>query len=312
MSYDSSIFGAEDADSVEQSNIKFPVIQFKTGDSSKAPTKKNPADPGISWRGGFFIEKDAVRDPDDNQPVDLTEYGWLADSFISKESGEEVEGYYAPMISVCHIEYRRSWTVGRGKEVRYFPWNANKQAKEAGTPRGLMQSIVLVKGLERFGPFCLSMRGHVQMAYKADHKDYLMTGVMSSFRRTVLQKAMDVNKEKAPKGVAAAPAPYYGFWMSMEASTDSKGEPKFFEVGASDKYRVVLPVPVGLPADAKEVNLDDFFVGDAVVYKAREIRSMLAAEGWKEALNNLDTAKPEPAKAPAMAVAANYAEEAGV
>lgn len=294
-------------ESIEDSGLRFPGIIFFGGDMTKRP-KKNQPDPGISWRGGFFISKENLPNED------LSQCGWTEDSFISQSTGKEVEGWYSPKINIMHIARRRHWRCGDAKQAQYFAWQNWKEAKATGLHMsGRMQSIVIVQGLEHLGPMCLSLAGHAQMSFCGE-SGYEKNGALSWHRMTVIARANEVTKEKTPKGVAAKKWDHYAFWLPIGAATDANGEPKFTEVGSKAKSSIVLPVPVGLPATSTEVNLNDWYVGPALLAEAANILATLAAEGWKEAwANNTSSSEAsEPAKAPAMAVAANYAEEAGV
>ncbi len=293
-------------ESIEDSGLRFPGIIFFGGDMTKRP-KKNQPDPGISWRGGFFISKENLPNED------LSQCGWTEDSFISQSSGKEVEGWYKPSITIMHIARRRHWRVGEAKTAQYFAWPNWKEAKATGLHMsGRMQSIVIVQGLEHLGPLCLSLAGHAQMSFCGE-SGYEQSGALALHRRIVVQKANEVTKEKTPKGVAAKKWDHYAFWLTVGAATDANGDPKFTEVGTKAKSSIVLPVPIGIPATPAEVNLNDWYVGPALLAEAANILAMLAAEGWKEAWANNSSAESTEQKAPVKAtVEANYAEEAGV
>ena len=303
--FDAEFAGDVDQDQIESESIRFPTIMFNSGDSSKRP-KKAQSDPGIGWRGGFFIPKDALGDG-----VDLSDYGWVEDSFIS-HAGGEVEGWYKPQITLMHIARRRRWEVKDTEQK--FAWKDFKIAKAAGSMRGHQQSLIIVKDLEDFGPFCLSMRGHTQMAFNGD-MEYANSGCLTSFKRTVIQKANDVTRDATAKGVKAAVWDYYGFWLTVGAAVTSDGEPLFFEVGKGTKTsKVVLPVPIDLPATAAEVDLNQYFVGKEMLTQARSTLDMVKAEGWLHGWDNLTQGgDAEPVKGKAVVEElASLAEEAGI
>lgn len=307
FAFDAGAVETIDQQSIEDSGLRFPGIIFYGGDLTKRP-KKNQADPGISWRGGWFISKETL------PTEDLSQCGWVEDSFISQSTGKEVEGWYSPKISIMHILRRRRWSVGSDKKnSQYFAWQNWKAAKDAGQMRGQMQAIVLVQGLEHLGPFCISLSGHAQMSFCGE-SGYEQTGALSLHRKTVIQKANEETKKNTPNGVQAKKWDHYAFWLPVAAAVDANNEPEFTEVGTNAKSSIVLPVPVGIPTTAQEVNLDDWFVGPAMLQEAATVLNTLAAEGWKEAwsVNSASTAQGEPSKAPAMVVAADYAAEAGV
>lgn len=305
--FDPTAVNTVNQEQIEEFGLRFPSIIFYAGDMTKRP-KKNQPDPGISWRGGFFISKETLPDQD------LSQCGWKEDSFISQSGGEEVEGWYKPSITIMHLMRRRRWRCGeKGKNAQYFAWPDWKKAKESGLHMsGQQQSIVFVQGLEHLGPFCLSMSGHAQMAYNGEG-DYVQTGALAMHRRIVVQRANDATKEKTPKGVAAKKWDHYAFWLTIAAETDANGDPKFTEVGSKAKSSIVLPVPVGIPAEAKLVNLNEVYVGRTMQDEAENTIAMLQAEGWREAWSTSNSAESTEQKAPVKAtVEANYAEEAGV
>lgn len=304
FTFDPSAVNEVNQESIEDSGLRFPSIIFFGGDMTKRP-KKNQADPGVSWRGGFFISKESLAGED------LAQCGWAEDSFISQSTGKEVEGWYKPQITLMHIARRRRWRCGDKKNSLFFAWPDWKKAQETGQHMsGQMQCIVIVQGLEHLGPFCLSLSGHAQMAYCGE-ADYVQTGALSSHRRTVIQRANEITKEATAKGTAARKWDHYAFWLTIAAATDASGEPKFTEVGKAAKSSIVLPVPVGLPLTAAEVKLENYYVGPAMLSEAASILNMLQAEGWKEAWASFDGAKVD-APQKVTAIAANYAEEAGV
>lgn len=297
-----------DEDAIETGGLRFPTIIFKKGDPTRRPTK-GQSDPGIGWRGGFFISDEDITE-------DLTAAGWQASSFISRE-GKEVSGWYTPTITIQHIARRQEWTVTKDGQTLHFPWTSSKEAEKAGKMAGHQQSVVLVRGLEKFGPFCLSLSGHTQKAFNGN-SEYAQTGCLSSFKRTVIAAANAKSAEAAPKGVKPQDWPLYAFWLTISASKDEKGDPKFVNVGKGDKTTpIVLPVPVGLPATAKEVDLGRYFVGRARKAAGDETFAMLKSEGWLTAWDKKADAKAEGAGddttgAKVTTAQADYAAAAGV
>lgn len=225
-----------DQSTVENEGARYPIISFVNGD----PKMKKGG--GVAYEGGWFVAAD-------NAPADMTEYGWEKDSIMTK-SGAEIEGFWSRQIEISVINQRRRWMVdGQG-----FPWNQYEDAKAAGNPRGHQQFLVLVKGAEALGPFAITLKGHVGMSFQGA-RQYAQSGALSMFSKTVIAAA---NAKTKP-----AKWPFRAFWLPVGAQKDSKGQPVFTEVGvAPNASTVILPVPMGLPEKAAQVDLNKFYVGD--------------------------------------------------
>lgn len=232
-----------DQSTVENEGARYPIISFVNGD----PKMKKGG--GVAYEGGWFVAAD-------NAPADMTEYGWTKDSIMTK-SGAEIEGFWSRQIEISLISQRRRWMVdGQG-----FPWNSYDEAKAAGNPRGHQQFLVLLKGAEALGPFAITLKGHVGMAFEGA-RQYAQTGVKSTFSKTVLAAANAVSKKMGSN----SKWPYRAFWMTVGAQKDAKGQPVFTEVGvAPNASTVILPVPVGLPEKAAQVDLNKLYVGDDIL-----------------------------------------------
>jgi hypothetical protein len=216
---------------------QFPVISFHSGD----PKLKKVG--GLEYLGGWFIGEEGA-------PADMTEYGWVRDSFTTAQK-QEVKGFWASHISISVICERKRWLV----DGQPYAWDDYEKAKKGTTtPRGHQQYLVLLQGAEDLGPFVIGLRGHVGMCFSGSKK-YSSTGVLSCFNRTVIAAANAMTK----------PARWHwrAFWITVGADKTAKGEPNFTEVGmAPNTTSIVLPVPIGLPEKAAEVNLDEYYVGD--------------------------------------------------
>lgn len=232
-------------DTVEQDGSKFPAISFHNGDATQ---KKGG---GVAYEGGWFIAEDGA-------PSDMTDYGWKKDSFISRGSGNEITGYWSPSISVSIICGRKRWVVNQ----QPFAWNQYDDAQKAGeaaksTPRGHQQYLVLLKGAEELGPFVVALKGHAGMCFSGS-RQYSSTGALACFNRTVIAAANAMTKPQK--------WPFRAFWLTIGGDKDAKGQPVFTEVGKNGSAsKIVLPVPMGLPEKATDVNLDDYYVGDDVL-----------------------------------------------
>ena len=236
-----------DQSTVENEGARYPIISFING----SPKMKKGG--GVSYEGGWFVAAD-------NAPSDMTEYGWTKDSIMT-QSGAEIEGFWGRQIEISVINQRRRWMVdGQG-----FPWNAYEEAKAAGNPRGHQQFLVLVKGAEALGPFAITLKGHVGMSFQGA-RQYAQTGALSVFSKTVIAAA---NAKTKP-----AKWPFRAFWLPVGAQKDAKGQPVFTEVGvAPNASTVILPVPIGLPEKAAQVDLNKFYVGDDLLTVVNQLHT---------------------------------------
>lgn len=245
-----------DQDTVESDGQQFPAISFHSG----SPAQKKAG--GVSYEGGWFIAED-------DAPADMTEHGWKRDSFMT-ESGTEVVGFWSSTITIAALHRRQRWLV----EGKPYTWNDYDAASKAGNPRGHQQYLVLLKGAEALGPFIIGLKGHAGMAFTGS-RAYAATGAMACMNRTVIAAANALTKPRK--------WPFRAFWLTVGAAKNAKGEPEFTEVGkAPNSSRIVLPVPVGLPDKAANVNLDDFYVGDEVLALANQTYTETAdwASAW--------------------------------
>lgn len=251
-----------DQSTVENEGARYPIISFVNGD----PKMKKGG--GVAYEGGWFIAAD-------NAPTDMTEYGWVKDSIMTK-SGAEIEGFWGRQIEISVINQRRRWMVdGQG-----FPWNSYEEAKTAGNPRGHQQFLVLVKGAEALGPFAITLKGHAGMAFQGA-RQYAQTGALSLFSKTVIAAA---NAKTKP-----AKWPFRAFWLPVGPQKDAKGNPVFVEVGAAPNVStVLLPVPVGLPEKAALVDLNKFYVGDDLLTVVNQLHTDSAdwVAQWESKMSN--------------------------
>jgi hypothetical protein len=251
-----------DQSTVENEGARYPIISFVNGDHKQKKAG------GVSYEGGWFVAAD-------NAPSDMTEYGWVKDSIMTK-SGAEIEGFWSRQIEISVINQRRRWMVdGQG-----FPWNAYEEAKTAGNPRGHQQFLVLVKGAEALGTFAITLKGHAGMSFQGA-RQYAQTGALSVFSKTVIAAA---NAKTKP-----AKWPFRAFWLPVGAQKDAKGQPVFTEVGAPPNVSTsVLPVPMGLPEKAAQVDLNKFYVGDDLLAVVNQLHTESAdwVAQWESKMSN--------------------------
>ena len=234
MEFNPNDVGMIDQDTVEAEGSQYPTISFHNG----SLTQKKAG--GISYEGGWFIDEEST-------PADMTTFGWVKDSFVTR-NGEEVVGYWASQITVSVIQERKRWISNK----QPYAWNDYDNAKKAGNPRGHQQYLVLLKGAENLGLFMIGLKGHAAMSFKGNGP-YKQTGGLSWLNRTVIAAA---NAKTKPQKWA-----YRAFWLTVGVQKDAKGQPAFIEVGTNDKSQILLPVPFGLPEKAADVDLGQFYVG---------------------------------------------------
>lgn len=236
-----------DQSTVESEGPRYPTISWISGD----PSKKKAG--GVEYQGGWFIGEEGA-------PDDMTKHEWEKDSIVTS-AGKEIDGYWAKAISISLINQRRRWVVdGQG-----FPWSDYQKASEHGNPRGHQQFLVIIKGAEELGPFSITLKGHAGMSFQGV-KDYSSSGALSCFNRTVISAANKVTKAQKLKW------PYRAFWLTVGANHDGKGQPVFTQVGAPpNTSNIVLPVPVGLPEKADDVDLNTYYIGDDLLAIVNQI-----------------------------------------
>jgi hypothetical protein len=319
-------------DQIESSELSFPQIVFARGDVTKMPTKPNSPDPGMGWRGGFYIPKEVA---DKFGGVDWT--GWEEDGFVpqtGENKGKVIPVMWKQKITFVQINRRRQWVTvedAGGPPSVGFPWSQNSAAKAAsskGRCNGHMQAVMLVKGLEAAGPLVLGAYGHTQMAWFGENDKYRKVGVLSHTQSTLLAAAnaytkalTDYNNAKTGNKTKPNLWDVYAFWLTAEASQEN-GKPMFYAAGEGDNTKsVIVPVaadlpPVGFHDEAmtiirKDLSILDnptanpvvakmletlgrYQVGGDVWSTVKSVRSELESRGWKAAW---DTASPSPTAA---------------
>lgn len=333
-------------DQIETSELGFPQIVFARGDVTKMPTRPNQADPGMGWRGGFYIAKDVA---DKFVGVDWT--GWEEDGFVPQRGanmGKIIPVMWAKKITFIQINRRRQWVTVEdegGPPTVGFPWSQNSQAKAAsskGRCNGHMQAVLLVKGLEAAGPLVLGAYGHTQMAWFGENEKYRAVGVLSKAQSTLIAAANAYTKaladyQNAKTGNRNKPNLWdvYAFWLSAEASQDN-GKPRFYEAGeGANTKSVVVPVaadlpPVGFHDEALAIirrdlsildnptanptvaamleTLGRYQVSGEAWSTVKSVRSELEARSWKAAWDTVAQPTIEATPQPAHQNGANLAK----
>ncbi|MCB0105169.1 MAG: hypothetical protein KDE53_04660 [Caldilineaceae bacterium] len=272
MSFNANyVLNNTDESTVEHEGPRYPIITWITGD----PKAKKIG--GMAYHGGFFVSKEGA-------PSDLTEYGWEAESLV-RDDGKEIEGYWRKQAEMALIMGRKRWVVQGNSGQMVFGWNDYAKAAGHGGPRSHQQTLVLVKGMEELGSFVLSLKGTAMMSLNGQ-KEFAAKGVISNLRRVIIaafNKALQ-DAAKKVKGGSFVPAPYRIAWCPIVADNDGK-EPMFTKVGHGDKFSmVVLPVIGEIPVKPEAVDLDAFYVSDAIYAQVNEIyaENVEWAQAWDD------------------------------
>ncbi len=295
-------FNAGDVDSVDQSTVEqngpqYPVVQWHYGD---AKAKKIG---GMDYQGGFFIKDGAI-----DEAV-LLAAGWVKTTW-THDSGGEDDGFWRREAALSVIAIRKRWEVTGADGVKQlFPWSKYDEAKTLGAPRGRTHVLCVIKGLESAGPVVLTLKGSASIAIEGNRNS---SGALIKFAQTVITRANTESAAVARKaGTAAKKWPYRAFWLPVGADREANGEPKFVEMGkGKETSRLVLPIALGLPAKAEQVELKRFYIGGEMLATVNAILAENAewVAAWENILpgateNGATVVEPEPA-APADATLA--------
>ena len=296
-------FNPDAVDSIDQGSVEgggpsYPVIQWAYGNM------RDRKHGGVDGFGGFFVKAEKV----DGAAMEAA--GWTKTS-RTFENGTEEEGYWKREAAISIIAERKRWEINPTDGQRQvFPWSGFDKAKEANggkAPSSRTHYLVLVKGLEQAGPFVLTMKGAAGAAFESYRN---ANSVISRFANTVIaaaNAASDAAAKKAGKPSGKRWA-YRAFWVPVGANRNEKGEPEYTTVGkAPNTTNVVLPIALGLPDKAVNVDLKRFYVGNDLLTtvntlydEAAEWRNAWTADGGAAA--NGDATNGDPVVAASAAV----------
>jgi len=301
--FDAGAVDTIDQDSVEGGGPSYPVIQWVNGDGPKA--KKIG---GMDYMGGFFVKEGKV------DGAVLVAAGWEKTSRTFRNGADE-EGYWKREAALSIIAERKRWEIAPDNGPRQtFSWNGFEKAKAANggkTPHSRTHYLVLVKGLESVGPFVLTMKGAAGAAFES-YRD--ANSVISRFANTVIAAANNASAVKAAGNGPAKKWAYRAFWLPVGANRNEKGEPVYTEVGkAPNTTNVVLPIALGLPDKAAQVELKRFYVGPDLLTTVNALFDQ--SSEWRTAWENIKPGTVEgngEAKEPVVDHAAADAEAAAL
>ena len=266
-------FNVDDVDNVDQSTvetneIQFPIIQWCYGDPKFKQIGRQPG-----YTGGWFIAETMA-------PADLSQSGWNK-ATLTHDDGSTTDGYYVERMTISVIRDRQRWEVNDEKNRRSlnYAWKDYEKAKAVGSPRGRSHVLVLIKGIEELGPFCLTLRGTAGLHFNGSQK---VKGVLTEFDGIVLRAANEMIKKAGKKNLM----PRRAFWLTVGIETDAKSNPIFTKVGEGDKSKMVaLPVAIGLPDKHDQVDLNSVYVGRALLDETERIYK--EADPWAMAWNDI-------------------------
>lgn len=263
-----------DQSTIENDGPKFPIVQWNFG---KLTNKKLG---GMDYHGGWFVGAEMI---------DLsTAEGWTATSWTHND-GSESEGFYRREIEVSLVRTRKRWEVYKDGKRSSFAWKDYESAKNAGRASGRTHFLVIIKGLEDYGPFVLTLKGVSAMAFEGTRQQ---KGAMQQFSATVIKSANETLK----KAKSTNKLPFRAFWLKVGGDRKPDGSPIFTEVGqGADKTNLCFPVAIGLPEKPEGVDLRAYFVGGEMLQKVNAIYEETA--DWAEAWNTITANPDEPEKA---------------
>lgn len=280
MEFDPTAVQQIDPSSVETTGPTYPTIQWHYGN----PKLKKAG--GMEYQGGWFIKADQI------DAELLTAAGWTAITW-SHDNGAEEDGFWRRELAVAVIAQRQRWEVIDDTTRKVFPWKNYDAAKAAGKASGRTHALVLVKGLEDVGPMILTLKGMAALGFTGSTKS---GGALTTFSQTVITAANKASEAAAKKNGqhGANRWPWRAFWLPVGADREANGEPHFTEVGRGNATtRVVLPVALGLPAKPEGVQLNRFYIGNALLTVVNELYDEAEA-GWTHAWDALQNPDGDP------------------
>lgn len=252
-----------DQDSIEQNGPQFPTIQWHYGDNKLKRVG------GFDYHGGWFVPKETL---------DLTGVeGWEACTWTHNEK-DETEGFYSPAISLALLRKRSRYEVRNGIHLHAFAMKDGELAKSKGKRAWRLHYLAMVKGLEEYGPFIITLKNTSAVAFTGARDT---PGAIPTFERTVITAA---NAQLKKAGVQKRMA-YRAFWLTVGINRDEKGNPVFTERGqGNEKVSLVIPTAYGLPKRAEDAEIESCYVGKENLPRFNEFwdEASTWAEAWKD------------------------------
>jgi len=165
---------------------------------------------------------------------------------------------------------------GKKKILAFTNYN---DADKAGSCRGHMQVLALVRGMESFGPVVFSFKGFAMKAFKGQG-EMLSFGVLSQLKRNVTDV---VAKKLAKPGAKPPHINFRSVWCRFGPYFDAKGQPQFTKAGKGEKSKLIMvPAYAGPTGD---IEIKDVYVGDEINVKVNQLFN--ENQEWAKAWSNL-------------------------
>lgn len=239
-----------DQSTLEQNAVQYPWAQWVNGQATLKQLNN------VSYTGGFFIPKDCVANP---LP------GWQEMTLVHR-NGASTDGYALRDIEIAVLRLRHRWLAEVKGQVQKFPWKSYDQAcaaSDKGSATGHTQVAVMIRGLEHYGIFVLTMKGSAGKAW---------TGIIIDFAKRVVHTADSIVAAKGKKNKFACRA----FWLKIGPKRKADGAPDFETVGKDKATSVVTPpVLLGVSEKPDEAEIAKLFVGETLL---KELNTL-----WNEA-----------------------------
>lgn len=284
-----------------QRGPSFPMIQWINGNPGLAQLGEQ-----LGYTGGFLFVTEgndsemSAEDKEKRAAIGqaLATAGWKPTTHVFR-NGDEVTGYWSRQAAISLVDIRRAWVGEVSGETKYFPWavrNAYKNAQTASdkSPSSKTHALILVKGAEDAGPLTLTLSGTAGKGFDDALRHFLGTVIAAANKASAEaakknEEDMRAKKSWTETGKVARRWAASCFWLPVGADRDTKGKPKFTEVGkGSDTSKVTLPIALGLPelGVTDGIELRRFYVGKPLQDRTREIYEANAE--WREAWNSFD------------------------
>lgn len=237
-------------DTLDQERESYPYTQWVNGDAKL----KQLGAQAVAYTGGWFI-------PTEKMPIDALP-GWTA-GVLSHKDGE-TEGWFKREIRFAMMHSRHCWQIGMGREARNYAWTdydaakTEAEAHKLSSPRGRLQLLGIIEGLEEVGPMMVTVKGVTAMAFTDKE------GILVSHRQHVLRAAAAMSSKASKKRLTEYPRFY--FWLPVGPETDAKGGPVFSLAGKGDMTSpVTRPVLVGVAKGMTPAALSALYVGPELI-----------------------------------------------
>lgn len=301
----------------------YPTVMWMTGD----PGSEKLGPDNMEYVGGFFLatvyrngEKLFQRLPEGADKaqyaeVDFSGMGWKRDYFINSNN-ERVNGWWRKTLEAAFICGRERWEVYQEVEgkTKVLGFTNYKDAEAKGGPRGQMQVLAIVKGMEDFGPVVFRFKGYAMKAFKGQ-ADFSPFGVLHQFQNKVTIPAgrLLLKADGTPSNIN-----YRSVWCLFGPHMKD-GAPVFYKAGKGDKSTmIVVPAYHGGAIEKKE-DISKFYVGANLITTVNMLFDNATewANAWKnlkgaETVSATDDTPATTATAPATQQLAAVAAQAGL